>query len=1096
VRIALLGPVELSEGDRRIRLTGSKQHALVTLLALNAGRLLPVDRLVDALWGDAEPRDGVNALQHQVSRLREAVGRERVTWQGSGYVLEVPEDAVDVRRFEQLAVDGRAALRREDAGAAVAALRSALGLWRGPPLDGLPAQPWVLAEVTRLEHLRLDVVEDRIEAELALGLHVELAGELQALVGEHRFRERLWGQLMVALYRSGRQADALEAYRAAGHALADGHGLDPGPELQRLQAAILAHDPALAPSVAARSQVPAAAAPPERAPGNLPALLTSFIGRHEQLPAVRSLLRSCRLLTLTGPPGVGKTRLAIELGRAMRGEFPDGVWLVELAALSDPDDVVAAVGAALALREPGRPVTAAGAVVASARDGVELHLRDRRMLLVLDNCEHLVAGVAGLVDPLLAACPELHVLATSREALAVRGEALWPVPPLTLPAAGIRDPRELLASEAVRLFEDRAVRALPSFAITPETAPAVATLCRHLDGLPLAIELAAARVRALPVGHIAASLDDRFRLLVGRSRTAPARQQTLRATLDWSYDLLDAKERAAFQQLSVFAGGCSLEAAGFVAGRAGVGGDELVDLVSGLVDKSMVTAEPDAAGGPRYGTLESLRIYGLERLAEQGGLEQARRVHREYFLGFAEAAEEGLRHADYRAWQRRVTHDYDNLRSAFDGALADGDLATALRLASALWLYWAAADRHSEGSAWLEAALEAWSEASSEGVPPAVRAAGFTVLSYLAGQQHDVARAVQAGERAVALAAEAGDDWELARATQTLALVLGAAGQPERAAGLLAEARAAMEATGDDFWVAASDLITAASAIRAGRLDLVERTSRQVLAGAQRIGYEPFECWARLLLGAVAERRSDPVAAVDELDQALAVARRLGLPHYAAFVLGELGRLTMLAGDLERAQALLTEAVRTAQAADSPWFAALAQTQLAATLRRSGGVAEAEALLTEVRAWAEQPDARQTRATFFITLGGSPYARSLVGLGALRAATGDLGGAERLLLAGLDRAELEHDHPAVAGALEELAAAAAAASQAERAAVLLGAATAHRATTAHPQHPAARQQVERTTDAARSLLGAAALDAAMTRGRRLPRHQALAFAHR
>ncbi len=1092
MRIALLGPLEVSEGARRIRLTGSKQHALVALLALNAGRLLPVDRLVDALWGDAEPRDGVNALQHQVSRLREAVGRERVTWQGSGYALEVPEDSVDVRRFEQMAGEGRAALRRGDASAAVAALRSALGLWRGPPLDGLPAQPWVLAEVARLEHLRLDVVEDRIEAELTLGLHAELVGELQVLVGEHRFRERLWGQLMVALYRSGRQADALEAYRAAGHALADGHGLDPGPELQRLQAAILAHDPALAPIVTAMSQAPAGAAPPERAPGNLPALLTSFIGRHEQLPEVRSLLRKCRLLTLTGPPGVGKTRLAIELGRAMRGEFPDGVWLVELAALSDPDDIVAGVGAALALREPGRPMTAAGSVVASARDGVKFHLRDRRVLLVLDNCEHLLAGVAGLVDPLLAACPELHVLATSREALAVTGEALWPVPPLTLPAPDIRDPRELLASEAVRLFEDRAVRAQPSFAITPETAPVVATLCRHLDGLPLAIELAAARVRALPVGHIAASLDDRFRLLVGRTRTAPARQQTLRATLDWSYDLLDAKERVAFQQLSVFTGGCSLEAAGFVASRAGIDGDELVDLVSGLVDKSMLTAEPDAAGGPRYGTLESLRMYGRERLAEQGGLEQARRVHREYFLGFAEAAEEGLRHAEYRAWQRQVTDDYDNLRSAFEGALADGDLATALRLASALWLFWAAADRHGEGSAWLEAALEA----SSEGVPPTVRAASFTVLSYLAGQQHDVARAVQTGERAIALAAEAGDDWELARAKQTLALVLGAAGHPERAAGLLAETRAAMKATGDDFWVAASDLITAASAIRAGQLDLVERTSQQVLACARRIGYEPFECWARLLLGAVAERRSDPAGAVDELDQALAVARRLGLPHYVAFVLSELGRLTMLAGDLGQAQTLQAEAVATAQAADSPWFAALAQTGLATTLRQSGGVAEAEALLTQVRAWAEQPDARQTRATFFIALGGSPYARSLVGLGALRAATGDLAGAERLLLVGLDRAELEHDHAAVAGALEELAATAAAASQAERATVLLGSATAHRATTAHPLHPAERQEVERTTDAARSLLGAAAFEAAMTRGRLLPRHEALAFAHR
>jgi len=582
----------------------------------------------------------------------------------------------------------------------------------------------------------------------------------------------------------------------------------------------------------------------------------------------------------------------------------------------------------------------------------------------------------------------------------------------------MHNPRELLASEAVRLFEDRAVKVQPSFAVTQESAPAVAAICGHLDGLPLAIELAAARVRAFPVGQIAAELDNRFRLLRARSRTVPARQQTLRATIDWSYDLLGGGEQLAFQQLSVFSGGCSLEAASDVLHQAGLEEGDLLEVVSSLVDKSMLNAGVDASGAARYNMLESLRLYGRARLQERDQLSPARRAHRQYFLRFAEAVEPGLRHAEYRPWHQRVSEDYDNLRSAFDGALADGDPAAALRLASALWLFWGAADRHGEGCAWLETAL-----AASEEVAPAVRAPAYTVLSYLAGQQYDLERAIQAGQLAIALAEDAGDEWEQARAKQTLALVLGAAGESGRAAALLAKSRAAMEETGDDFWVSSSDLIAAVSGIRAGRADLVERASRQVLIRARRFGYEPFECWARLLLGRVAEQRSDLVAAIGELEEAIAVARRLELPHYVAFVLGELGRLAMRAGDLEGAEALQTEAVTTAQAADSPWFVALAQTFLAVTLQRRGDIAQAEALLREVRTWAERPDARQTRATFFIALGGSPYARSLLGLGELAVARGALVDANQLLQAALDRAELEQDGATAAAARDRLAAA-------------------------------------------------------------------------
>jgi len=421
-------------------------------------------------------------------------------------------------------------------------------------------------------------------------------------------------------------------------------------------------------------------------------------------------------------------------------------------------------------------------------------------------------------------------------------------------------------------------------------------------------------------------------------------------------------------------------------------------------------------GGPRYRMLQSLRLYGHARLSEEGRLHQAWQINREYFVHFAEAAEAGLQHADYRVWQRGIIDDYENLRSAFDGSLTDDDSTTALRIASALWLFWGTTDRHSEGCQWLEAALAA----ASDAVAPDVRAAGYTVLSFLTGQQHDVKRAILTGEQALALATKASDEWEQARAKQTLALVLGAAGLQERAATLLAESRIAMEATGDDFWVASSDLIAAVSGLRAGELDLVERTSRQVLDHVRRIGYEPFECWAHLLLGVVAEHRGELAIAISELDQALTIAHRLELPHYVAFALTQLGRLAMLTGDAQRALALQTEAITTAQAADRPWFTALAQTALATTLQRRGEVAQAETLFREVRAWAERPDARQTRATFFIALGGSPYARSLLGLGVLAAERGDFSEAEHLLLAALNRAELEHDNVTVATARQHL----------------------------------------------------------------------------
>jgi predicted ATPase/DNA-binding SARP family transcriptional activator len=636
MRVGLLGPIEVGEADQPLHIASAKQRALVALLALDAGRVVSVERLIEGLWGDEAPADAGNALRHHVSRLRKTIGPSLVT-QRSGYLLAVQQDEVDALHFARLAGEAHAGLRDRPPGAVAATLRSALALWRGAPLEEFLDHDWARREASRLSELHLAAVEDRFDVDLSMGLHADVVEEIRGMVGAHPFRERLWGQLMLALYRSGRQTEALAAYADARKVLAEELGLDPGPDLAALERAILAHDPDLAAPPTQVLDIPRLPA------ADMPAPLTSFIGRHEQLTAIRSLLNESRLITLTGPPGVGKTRLAVEVGRLVQQEFPDGAWLVELAPLTDLQGIADALVALLGLRAAGRVADSVveGPVRTPPVGPLIDQLRGRRVLLILDNCEHLVARVAALVEPLLAGCPELHVLAASREALGVPGEAQWPVPSLTLPGPTVDDPRELVGSEAVRLFEDRARKVRPSFALTAETARSVAEIRRHLDGLPLAIELAAARVKVLPVTHIATALGDRFRLLVAGSRTVPPRQQTLQAAVDWSYELLDEDERDLFEQLSVFAGGCSLDAAESIGEQLGVGSFELLDLLGGLADKSLLVATVGVDGRPRYRMLETLRAYGIQRATANGTYDLVCRRHAELFAEIAEAGERG-----------------------------------------------------------------------------------------------------------------------------------------------------------------------------------------------------------------------------------------------------------------------------------------------------------------------------------------------------------------------------------------------------------------------------------------------------------------------
>jgi predicted ATPase/DNA-binding SARP family transcriptional activator len=665
--LRLLGPVQVVRAGREAGLGGPRPRAVLALLVLQAGRVVSAGRLVEEVWRGSPPPGAAKTLRSYVSRLRPVLAPDAVLEaRGGGYVLSVDPGVVDAVRFEQLGGVGQEALGRGDPAAAARWFGEALGLWRGPALAGVGKVETLAREAARLEELRLVAVEGRIEADIGLGLHAEVTGELEALAGEHPLRERLWRLLVLALYRAERQADALAAYRRAREMLAGELGLEPGEELRRLEQAVL------------RQEVPAA---PPSARGNLPAPLNSFVGREQELARVEELLGQARLVTLTGTGGTGKTRLALEAGARMTGRFADGVWLAELAGVADPGLVGVQVMGALGVRQAGSmPVM----------EALIWRLRPAELLLVLDNCEHLLDACAELAGVLLRAAPGLRVLATSRESLGTAGEVACAVSPLGLPpeAAGVQ---EAGRAPAVRLFLDRGMAARGSTGGGVAPVAVAERICRKLDGLPLAIELAAARLGTLSAAEIEAHLADRFRFLARRRPAGDPRHQALRAAMDWSYDLLSAEERRVLSELSVFAGTFGLAQAAEVCS----GGDHLagLEVIDRLAGKSLVAADP-AQDGTSYRLLDTVRYYAADRLAESGGTETARDRHAAAFAGLAE-----------RERRRAVlSRDQDNFRAALEWSLSRGHPA-GLRLARGLGDFWLGRGLLQEGRGWLERAL-------------------------------------------------------------------------------------------------------------------------------------------------------------------------------------------------------------------------------------------------------------------------------------------------------------------------------------------------------------------------------------------------------
>ncbi|MFG2247960.1 BTAD domain-containing putative transcriptional regulator [Spirillospora sp. NPDC048823] len=689
----MLGPLEVrTDGGGLADVPGARLRGLLIALALRPGQVVPKASLIDWIWGEHPPADAANALQRLVSRLRKALPDGVIEGRTDGYRLTVEPDAVDAVRFERLLIAGRA--RTEDGHRRVRSLREALGLWRGAAMQdvGLQDSAAFDAAVARLEGLRLTAAEERADAEIALGRGAEIVTELTDLVAAHPVRERLVAALMRALAATGRDTEALLVYQRTREALADALGADPSPELAALHVALLRG------GTGHRK---------ENRKTNLRAELTSFVGKDADVAAVAGLVAGHRLTTLIGPGGSGKTRLATETARTLLGDLPDGAWLVELAAIGADGDVVQATIAGLGLRD----ALLGEAPNMEPADRLIAAIRDREALLILDNCEHVIEPAAALAHRLLGECRRLRIMATSREPLGITGEVLWPVEPLSLPA-GDAGPGEIESAPAVRLLRDRASAVRKDLAADAPTLSTMVRVCRALDGMPLAIELAAARLRTMSLDQLANRLDDRFRLLTGGSRTALPRHRTLRAVVDWSWELLTDAERTVLRRLSVFAGGASLEAAERVCGGDTVEREEVLELLTALTEKSLLVAE--GGGAPRYRMLGTVKEYAAHRLAEARESDLARRAHLAYFTELAETAEPRLRRAEQMTWLAALDADHDNIGSAMRGALAAGEAQAAMRLAAGAGWYWWLSGHRAEGIELIIAATQTPGEVTDE----------------------------------------------------------------------------------------------------------------------------------------------------------------------------------------------------------------------------------------------------------------------------------------------------------------------------------------------------------------------------------------------
>ncbi|GAA3755503.1 BTAD domain-containing putative transcriptional regulator [Plantactinospora mayteni] len=975
----MLGPLAVwTDHGEPVTIPGRKVRALLADLLISRGHPVSVDRLVEDIWGTTAPADPTAALHVRVSQLRRALAgaepdaRELVVSQPPGYELRTGPEAVDADTFAALVGQAQAA---DDPGTRAGLLADALALCRGAALADFADEEFARTAVARWEEQRLTAVEAYAEARLELGEHGELVGELAEQVARHPYRERLRAAHIRALHRSGRAGEALDSFQELRRSLADELGLDPGPELAALHRAVLAGDPAEDPPAPTRRRV--------RAGATLPAPVTELVGRDHAVRRVRELLAAGRLVTLTGPGGVGKTSVAVAVARALVEAYPDGVWLVDLTTWDGSGDPAEPVLSALSIPDGTGGAESPGERLATA-------LGERRMLLVLDNCEHVVEPLAGLVGELLPAAPELRVLATSREPLRLRGEARWELPPLDLPDTD--DPDRLARSPAVRLFLARA-----GLAATPETIAGVAEVCRRLDGIPLALELAATRVPVLGVAELAARLQvpqDRFGLLATGPRDAPDRQRTLAAVIDWSWRLLGEPERAVLRRLAAHSGGCTLAAAeavcagpvtpdgisvltpdgisavtpdglsaavtsgGISAGASegisarasgGISAGEVLDLLAGLVDRSLVVraTAPTDGDGPRFRLLESVSAYCLDRLREAGEEGAVRRRHADHYLAMAERADPELRGPGQREWLRRLDAEAANLRAAQETYRREGAAEPALRLASALVWYRFLRGRLGEARRALAGALAVPGEA-----PDVVRAAaeawhaGLAIRQGRAGPEL-AAEVLRGYDKVADPLGQARAEWFLASSTIDFG-DLAATGE------LLARALETFRSAGDRWGEAA--VLSSRAMLAHIRADpvAVESDARRGAELFAELGDDWGVLQATDWLIGLADLTGDQTEAARLSRQGLRIAEELGLWSDVAGQLAWLGWISVRLGDYPHALEYAEQARRLAAEQGQLAGEVFATIGLAYAARRGGRLDLADEHLRWLLASARQ----------------------------------------------------------------------------------------------------------------------------------------------